>query len=193
MSEKTARVMKKGEFAAFIGRSPSYVTKLLKDGRLVMQDAKRVLVAESVKRIADTKGARDDVAARWAARAGSEMPEPPTGTASATEGAESGGETLTSARSRKEAAQASQEELKLAQMRRDLIPREEVEAAMRFVGAAVRAEWDVLADQVAPLVASVSAMDECHALLQDHGRNALERLGQVIARQREELGKGGAK
>jgi phage terminase Nu1 subunit (DNA packaging protein) len=195
MSEETKRVMRKAEFAAFIGRSPSYVTKLLKDGRLVMQDAKRVLVAESLKLIADTKGGRDDVSARWAERAGAEIPEAPAGAGS---GEPSGGDgTVRQARAeaeaRKASAQAEQEEMKAAQMRGDLVPREEVEAAMRFVGAAVRAEWDVLADQVAPLVAPVSAMDECHALLQDHGRNALDRLGQLIARQREELAKGSAK
>lgn len=189
--------LRKKEFATFIGRAPSYVTKLLKDGRLVM-DGNVVLVPESLKLMEATKGGRDDVSARWAEKAGAEIPVAPAGTGDAGGGESSSGtnevrQARAEAEARKAAAQASQEEMKTAQMRGDLIPREDVEAALRFVGAAIRGALDVLPDQTAPLVAPVTALDEVHAILQDACRNALEGLGQVIARQRDELGKGAAK
>lgn len=91
------------------------------------------------------------------------------------------------------AARAEQEEMKASQMRGDLIPREDVEAALRFVGGAIRSELDVLPDQTAPLVAPVTALDEVHAILQDACRNAIEKMGQAIAQQREDLVKGAGK
>lgn len=197
MSEIPKAVMGKKEFADFIQRSPSYVTKLRKDGRLVMTpNGRGVRVAESLKLMDETRGARDDVAARHAEAAGAEIPAPPQDGGEG-EGPTSGDgkvrEARAAAEARKAIALAEQEEMKAAQMRGNLIPREEVEAALRFVGGAIRGELDVLPDQAAPLVAPVVALDECHAVLQDVVRNALEKIGQAIARQREELAKAGHK
>ena len=63
--------LSKVEFAAHLGKQPSYVTKLAKDGRLVMSaDGKRVNVEASERMIAATTGNRSDVADRHAAARG---------------------------------------------------------------------------------------------------------------------------
>lgn len=75
--KEVPKVLRKSKFAAFIGRTPQYVTKLLGEGRLVMtSDGKRVMVVESLELIAQTRGFRDDMSAHWAARAGSLVPDP---------------------------------------------------------------------------------------------------------------------
>jgi phage terminase Nu1 subunit (DNA packaging protein) len=195
------RTLGKKAFANYIGCAPSYVTKLRKDGRLVLTpNGRGVRVAESLKLMAETRGGRDDVTARWAALAGRVIPEVPEAAPEApappSGGEEAGGGVRLAraeAEARKATAQAEQEEMKSAQMRGDLIPRDDVEAALRFVGAAIRGQLDVLPDQTAPLVAPITALDEVHAMLQDACRNALEALGQAIQRQRDELGKGAPK
>jgi phage terminase Nu1 subunit (DNA packaging protein) len=196
MSEKNEvpQWLRKAEFAAFIGRSPAYVTKLRKEGRLVLREDGVVKVRESLKLMADTAGGRVDVSERWAQLAGNVIPQAQADAASGDDAAPGGSPSpLQAAKARKELAQAEQEEMKAAQMRGDLIPREEVEAALRFVGGSIRGLLDVLPDQVAPLVAPVTALDEAHAILHDACRNVLEGFSQAISRQRDELAKGARK
>lgn len=179
--------LKKSEFALFIGRAPSYVTKLLNEGKLVMtENGRRVKVAESLKRIEEGRAH-----AAWSTK-------PPIPTAPAAPAAEASPaapsadplkQSRAEAEARKAAAQADQEEMRAAQMRGDLIPREEVEAALGFVGGAIRGALDIFPDQTAPVVAPVTDLDEVHAVLQEACRNALESIGQAIARQRAELAK----
>jgi hypothetical protein len=214
--QEVPKLLKKAAFAALLGCAPSYVTNLGKAGRLVMSDAKRVLVMESLASIVATAGGRGDVAERWAAsretgdvvsrcakllagfQAVAVIPEPPAAAPSAPTAAETAAagevegfrQSRAESEARKAKAQADQEEMKAAQMRGDLIPREEVEAALTFVGGAVRGALDLLPDQTAPVVAPVTALDEVHAILQDASRNALEAVGQAITRQRAELAKG---
>lgn len=200
MSEETnwPRTLGKADFARqVLKRSPSYVTELLAAGRLVMEGSgrhARVVVAESIARIANTKGARDDVAARHAENAGSAMPEPQRGGENAPEGSTERAVTLRERRAeaelRKTLAQAAQEEMAAAKMRGDLIAREDVDAAMKFVGATLRSLLEVMPDQTAPLVAPVTSLDEVHAILQDQARNLAEQFGAAIARQKAELEKG---
>lgn len=190
--------MGKADFARkVLKRSPSYVTALLQAGRLVLAGEgihAQVRVAESLERIANTRGGRDDVAARHAANAGAEIPEAQRGAENAP--AAPSGELATLREQRAEAemrrtrALAEQEEMAAARMRGDLIAREDVDAAMKFVGATVRGILEVLPDQTAPLVAPVTSLDEVHAILQDQMRNAAEQLGAAIARQKDELEKG---
>jgi hypothetical protein len=54
----------KSAFAKQQGWSPSYVTKLNAQGRLVLDDAGKVIVQASLDKIKATAGARDDVSAR---------------------------------------------------------------------------------------------------------------------------------
>jgi len=87
------------------------------------------------------------------------------------------------AESRRVAALADKEEMERDRLAGDLIAREDVDAAMKFIGASVRGLLDVFPDQVAPLVAPVASMDECHALLTENCRNVLVGLGDAIKRQ----------
>lgn len=186
----------KAAFAEFIGRQPSYVTALRKAGRLVMAaDGKSVRVAESLRLMVKTRGARDDVAARWAALAGMEIPEAPApgengGQAPSASSADNVlRQSRAESEARRAAALADQEEMTRDKMAGNLIPREDVDAAMRFLGAAVRSLLDVFPDQVSPVVAPVTNLDEVHALITDQCRNVLEELGEAIKRQKEELAK----
>lgn len=190
MSEKSEvpQFLRKAAFAAFIGRSPAYVTKLRKDDRLVLRDDGVVNVPESLKRMRDTAGGRLDVSERWAQLAGAEIPQP-----DGEEAAPAPNSPLQAAKARKELAQAEQEEMKAAQMRGDLIPREDVEAALRFVGGSIRGLLDVLPAKTAPLVAPITSLDDVEATLEDACRNVLEGFAQAINKQREDLAKGGRK
>lgn len=186
---ETPEVLGMSAFARYIGRSASYASKLRSNGRLVLTpDGRGVRVAESLRLIADTRGARDDVAARWAQLAGGKaVPEPAYG--------ESGDVPLSrvraSAEARRAVAEAEIKEIEAAHKRGDLIPLEAVETALKFVGATVRSQFDVFPDQVTPLVAPITALDEVHAVLQEACNSALEAVGQAIARHRAELAKGG--
>ena len=71
-----------------------------------------------------------------------------------------------------------------------LIPREDVDAAMRHLGAAVRSAMDVFPDQTAPLVAPVSNMDEVHSLLSEACRSVLAGIDDALARQQAALASG---
>lgn len=191
--------MGKKDFAAHIGRSPSYVTSLIKAGRLVLDGSgvhAKVKVAESLALIANTQGARDDVAARHAFERGADGLGPQPGPEIAPTGSGELAVTLRERRAEEELrrtrALADQEEMTAAKMRGDLIAREDVDAAMKFVGATLRSLLEVMPDQLAPIVAPLTALDEVHAALQDHCRDIQERFGAAIARQKDEIAKGGA-
>lgn len=171
------------EFAEMHGWSQSYVTALGNSGRLVLSKSGDVMVAESKSLIEETAGSREDVKDRHAAARGSNS--------------DSGDETASKVRrirlaseARRAVAVAEQEEMKTAQMRGDLIAREDVDGAMKFTGATVRGLLDVLPDQLAPVLAPVTSLDEIHAILVDHCRNVLEQLGQAIHAQKDQLARG---
>ena len=54
----------KSAYAKYRGWAPSYVTKLITQGRVVLDDNKKVIVEDSDKKIKATAGSRSDVAAR---------------------------------------------------------------------------------------------------------------------------------
>ena len=191
--------MSESEFARRIKHSPGYVNKLKEEGRLVFTKDGRVNAPASEKLIAQTGGGRPDVAERHAAaktatkaaeakktdKAGQGMPE-----AKKTQPApqdEAPGEKLVDAKTRKESAQADQEEMKAKQMAGNLIAREDVDAAMRFIGGAVRAAFDVFPDQTAPLVAPITDMAEIHETISQACHDALHSIGDAIKRQVEQL------
>lgn len=185
--------------------------------------AQRVKVAESKALLEQTAGNRDDVAERHAeARtkppAKEREPDFAFGTAAAIEpppvpeaqpAAESPARPLSEAiaiemdqarrakllaESRRVQAAADREEMERDKLAGDLIAREDVDAAMKFIGASVRGLLDVLPDQLAPIVAPMANLDEVHAALTEAARDVLVRLGETIERQQVALGagKGGA-
>ena len=190
----------KTAFALRLGVHKSQITRAAHAGRLVLMKDGMVDVEASVERWYATKAGRDDVSARHAAnRAGGDAsgaasadpaasgPQsiPATG---ATGGATDGMlETRAAAQARKESAGADLLELERAQKLGALILREDVDAAMKFIGAAMRAALDVMPDQTAPLVAPITALDQVHEILADAARSVLASVGEAIERQRLEL------
>lgn len=200
MEEQTTTLGKKA-FADLIGRSPSYVTKLKNDGRLVMtSDGKKVNVAASQRLIEQTAGIRGDVTDRWQAarnartdgNASLATPEPektpqrPTAQADA---AEKIGSSLQAARAVKEKYAALTAKAEYETLIGNLIPREDVDAVLRFVGATVRSLMDVYPDQNAPVLCAVSDIHEVHAHLTDACREVLAQLGAAIDRQKQTIAK----
>ena len=195
----------RAEFARRMGVNRSTVTRWAEHGRLVLLTDGSVDAEASRLRIAQTSGGRDDVAARHAAArpqgGPQDAPAGQGGTASTTPPVDNalegrnpprlpGVETRAEAQARKEALAADLLELELAEKRRSLLPADDAQAAFRAIGAAVRAALDVLPDQTAPLVAPVTDLDECHALLADACRNALSAVGAALERAKSELKEG---
>lgn len=209
----SARVCTQAEFAAAQGWHRSTVTRLKQAGRLVMQ-GRMVEVAASLARIEETGGMRFDVAARHAAnraQPGTQPAQPgaektaQAPLAGAGEGVGTGegsnappaaasgtGERRSDAQARKEAALADLAEMDVKQKRGNLIPKDDVDAALRAFATSVRARLDVLPDQLAPLLAPVSDLDEIHALLAEHARSILAAVADDMGRAAMAAGQGAA-
>lgn len=194
----TPATMKKGDFARFLGLAPSYITALVKAGRVVTDGEGRgalIRVGESVALIEATQAGRFDVARRHAAARrrgafevpGDGVPRSTPENAPKRDSESHDPERLVDAKTRKESAQADQEEMKAAQMAGNLIAREDVDAAMKFLGASVRAAMDIFPDQTAPILCAVSDLNETHALLTEACRNVLHDIGVAIERQQGQL------
>lgn len=203
-------------FARRLEMNKSTVTRLAQAGRIVVTEEGMVEVEKSLALIQQTKGTRDDVAARHAAQRLAEgaahhrqeenSPEAlqPVATPPATPPATPGQAAQQSielneaarrkalAESRRVMALADKEEMERDRIAGNLIPREDVDAAMKFIGATIRSLMDVLPDQVAPLVAPVSDLAEVHQHLSDAARNVLISLGEAIRRQQDKLAGEGA-
>ena len=185
--------LRKNEFAKLLGIAPSTVTQMRKKGHVVAEGGAtndEIKVFESLRLISVTpsisaKNRRraiallrdfEPVVDKDAAEEKQIDLAPPESVYVASEA-------QTVAMARKISAQADQEEMKAAQMAGNLIAREDVDAAMRFLGAAVRAAMDVFPDQTAPIVCAVADLNETHALLTDACRNVLADIGAAIERQ----------
>lgn len=201
-----ANVCTQAEFAARQGWHRSTVTRLKQAGRLVMQGA-RVNAAASLARIEETGGMRFDVAERHAAQraqqAGQKTAAAPSAGSGEGEGQGAGaiaaqatetvaGERRSDAQARKESALADLAEMDVKQKRGELIPKPDVDAALRSFGASVRAKLDVLPDQLAPILVAVADLDEIHALLAEHCRGILSAVADDLGRAATAAGQGSA-
>ena len=209
----SAHVCTQAEFAAAQGWHRSTVTRLKQAGRLVMQ-GRLVEIAARLARIEETGGMRFDVAERHAAnraQPGTQLAQPEAEKtaqaplAGAGEGTGSGdgaiaapasgsgtGERRSDAQARKEAALADLAEMDVQQKRGNLIPKDDVDAALRSFATSVRARLDVLPDQLAPLLAPVADLDEIHALLAEHCRSILAAVADDMGRAAMAAGQGAA-
>ena len=209
-TEQAATLGKK-EFAELIGQSPSHVTKLAQDGRLVLDGAgrnARVRVAESLARIEHTGGSRPDVAYRHAQKraAGAQTDGGPAQGITGAEKIERGatvqagggndgtidkiGSNYQAARAVKEKYAALTAKAEYETLMGNLIAREDVDAVLRFVGATVRSLLDVFPDQYAPVLCATSDIHETHAALSDACRAVLDDIGLAIERQKTAIAKG---
>lgn len=157
--------LKQIEFAALLGVSRSYITKLKADGRLIMV-GDRVDVEASRVRISETADPhRDDVASRWAehrdraataAASASDLPldddDALPEDAPATSALRSASSSYVDARARKEQAQADIAEMERDKARGLLIERQAVEAAVEDVMTTVRQALEQQPHRLAPLL-----------------------------------------
>lgn len=185
----------RSRFADLLGVNRSTVTRWADAGRLVLDKHGNVIVEPSRARLIETGGGRDDVAARHAANRGAAISEhqsgaenaPAAGKGPATGGnnrATMGGvETRTEAQARKEAVAADLLEIELAQKRGNLVPKEAVDAALKAFATSARSRLDVLPDQLAPVIAPVSDLDEVHALLAEYARDVQASIADDMMRQ----------
>jgi hypothetical protein len=205
MEEQTTTLGKK-EFADYLGQAPSHVTKLIKDGRVVLTGqgrTARVKVAESLALIEQTGGSRPDVAQRHLQqRAANAKTQQSQGnhadhsekiergaTVQTDGGSDRIGSSYQTARAVKEKYAALTAKAEYEALIGNLIPREDVDAALRFVGATVRSLMDVFPDQNAPVLCAVSDIHEVHAQLTDACREVLAQLGAAIDRQKQTIAK----
>ena len=177
-------ILTKSEFADYLGLMPSYITALVKAGRIVLDGegrSARVKVAESLALIESTHGGRFDVARRHAAarrRAPNEAlasttPTPLKENAAKRDSESPESEKLVDAKTRKESAQADQEEMKAAEMAGSLVRVQNAKLALLDAGATVRSLCDVFADQHTAELSAMSGMADVHAYLSDCMRQFL--------------------
>lgn len=178
----------RADFARRQGVNRSTVTRWAETGRIVLA-GDGVDVEASLRRLAETAGARPDVADRHAAARGGALPAagpsaPPPGAAAPDDRI---GNSYQAARAVKEKYAALKAKADYETQIGNLIRGEDVEAAFRAVGGAVRAALDVMPDQVAPVIAPVTDLEDAHALLTEAGRSILNGVHDAIKRAQAEL------
>lgn len=184
----------RAEFARRMGVNKSTVTRWAEKGQIVLA-GKGVDADASWQRLQDTGGARPDVADRHAAERGSKVgsgdtaPAQPSAPA-AQQAEDRVGNSYQAARAVKEKYAALGAKLDYERAVGNLIPKEDVDLALRSFAASVRAKLDVVADQIAPLVAPVSDLDEVHALVSEHMRGILAAVADDMSRAAVAAGKG---
>lgn len=195
ISEDGSLLVTQAEFARIMGVNRSTVTAEWKNkGRLVMEgplvdvEKSRALIAETAN--PSYAGAANAHAIERAAKAGTTVSThstiPPS---SESELEEDAGISYQAARAVKEKYAALKARADYEQQIGNLIAREDVDAAMRFVGGAVRSLAEVLPDQLAPVLAPMHTAHEVHKCLTAAARDLLLRLGQAIETQRAALQK----
>lgn len=168
----------KAEFSRISGLDKAYVSRAAADGRLVMEDGK-VRVDESLARLHATRGTRDDVAERHAEKRQQRRRQPAAQSVMGDQ-LEKASAALRMAKARDQIAQAAIREMERDQMAGRLIARDDAGRAMRDVGAAVRAALENFPDQVAPLVAMVSDLEEIHRILAEQCRNVMSQTAELL-------------
>lgn len=91
------------------------------------------------------------------------------------------------ARARKEHHLANMAALNEQKLLGRVLARDDVELAMKCIGAGVRAAVEALPDQLAPLVGPVTDLHEVHALIADACRNLLQGIEEEVKRQHADL------
>lgn len=180
-----------------MGVNRSTVTRWAEKGQIVLSGDK-IDVEASQQRLRDTGGARPDVAERHAAGRGAAVPgqKVPEWTQRAGAGDTAPpaapddrvGNTYQAARAVKEKYAAMQAKLDYEKAVGNLIPKEDVDLALKTFATATRARIDTLPDQLAPLLAPVSDLGEIHALLAEHLRLALAGIADDMHRAEAALG-----
>ena len=174
-------VVTRAEFARMQGWNRSHVSRLAQAGRLVLSTEGHVLVAESLKRIEDTKDPnRDDVAARHAERRQAAITPLDAQDAEESAGDDSGapgaGPSYAESRAIKESYAAKTAQLDFERAAGKLCEVADVERAHRDLGTMLRQALERLPDQLAPELAPETDAGRVHALLQGAIEDALRSI-----------------
>lgn len=186
-------VATRAEFARLMGVNKSTVTRWAEKGQIVLASG-QVDVEASQQRLRDTGGARPDVAERHAAGRGAAVPGPKVGAGDTAPPAapptqdDRVGNTYQAARAVKEKYAAMQAKLDYEKAVGNLIPKDDVDIALKAFATATRARLDTIADQLAPVLAPVADIAELHALLAEHLRLALAGIADDLHRAEAAMG-----
>lgn len=188
MREATDRAVTLRQFAQLLDVRPSYVTQLKAEGRLVLNDAGRVLVAASRQRIADTADpAKDGVRARHAAAREAGQGDA-AGEDEAAAGSAAGAYSDDPIAVRRSRAQAEKAEAEARKALRDeqielgqLLVRDEVVPACAAAVATLRAGLENLSNTLAPELAVETDEGKVRVILADAIEHALDELSRQFA------------
>jgi hypothetical protein len=168
------------EFAGYVPCKPSWVTELKRAGRLVLtEDGKRVRVAESLRRIEDTKDpSKAAVAARHAASRAASAPLPPDGG----EGADGGdgadvqpqSSEFQRSRAEREKWAAKSAQLEYERSTSKLLDAQEVETAAAGAATVLRTSLEAIPAELAPLLAPITDETRVRTMLTDRIEHALQ-------------------
>lgn len=185
--------LKLREFAARMGWRPSYVTQLKADGRLVLSADGRVLVAESIARIRETADpAKFAVAAHHAAKRGegtapasTEAPITPPAPAES-DLAENSNYQISRAKREHFLAKAAERDYLISMGQ--LLPADQVLAALIDAIATLRKGLEAVPDILAPQLAPVTDENTTRSMLADAIEHALEDTARQFTRITETKG-----
>jgi hypothetical protein len=206
VSAEQPAVLRQADFAAWLGCSKSYVTRLKTAGRLVMTPDGLVDVAASMARLAATRGERFDVERRWADSRGqivttNPLPAPAAAPASAPAAAPAALPAADPAdpadddgpldvdtiglRTRLAAMRKAEADARMAHRRDEIdagawLARADVERDLVTAVGVLLNALDGIPDRVAPLLVGIDAPDRVRAVLRDE-------LEQYIARVHRQL------
>lgn len=177
-------LVSQAEFARLKGWARSYVTQLKADERLVMVDGK-VDVEESEKLLTATADVnRTDVGERHAQSRQKRNED---------SGAESGSQgdskadslvvtSLTKSKAIKAHYDAQRARVDFEQAVGKLCSTEEVVHAGAALGAMIRTKIEIMTDQLPPLLAPVSDIEGCHAIIADQHHRLLREVSEELER-----------
>lgn len=178
----TPAALTQNAFAEHIGCRPSYVTKLKKDGRLVIGDDGLVRVAESIARIEATRDpAKRAVAERHATERGGALQAPAgEGTDKAPEDpAVLANPDYQAARAKREHFAAEREEMRYRQEAAELLVAVEVEGEVASILTELRTRLEALPDTLGPQLAPIADEQQVRTRLAEEIELA---LGEVARR-----------
>lgn len=172
------QAVNQSEFATLMGWDRSYVTKLKKAGRLVLDERGKVLVDASKKRIEETADPnRDDVKDRWQQQRGEEAPPKQQ---------DSIGSSYQAARAVKERYQAMHAKLEYEVASGQLVKKSEVDAAVADVVTMFRQALEQVPYRTGPELVgkgldAIRAVlkQDLHAVLSDMEREFTARLERI--------------
>ena len=184
-------IVTKKTLAQELGCTAQYVSKLIRQGRVVLtEDGKQVKLEESIALIRATEGGRTDVAQRHAeGRQKTEQPQQPEQPIASDDQRVNEARLLKSlSDARRAAAQADQEEMERDKMAGKLLAKEDVDYVLQDYGATLRSLLENLPDSLAPIIAPLTTLEETHAAISEAVEGLQQEMADTMKRRAEEMG-----